>query len=318
MGVYVCRYLEDGKIHWGLVEGKSVFPYSEIFSTTADFLTRADKSKVDRTKAVAIGNVEFLSPVTTPCRVVCQGVNYRDHKAEAGGGADPGDNLFFRKEDSSVCSPNAPVIRPRNVQLLDYEIELGLVIGRPVRQGEDIHARNLMDFIAGVTIANDYSARDIMVGAPFGQWFRGKSFRTFCPIGPYIYLTKDANLLENLHLQLKVNAQVRQDAYTSDMIVKPLAALRDIASFMDLDPGDIVLTGTPGGVAMRAPNKMLQGVAKMFLQEQTQLEMFLRTQSGNPNYLKDGDVVTATIRSRDGHVDLGMQKNVVRREGAAL
>jgi 2-keto-4-pentenoate hydratase/2-oxohepta-3-ene-1,7-dioic acid hydratase in catechol pathway len=311
MGVYVCRYLTDSKTHWGVVEGKSILPFTEDFWTTADFLARADMSKTDRGKAVALTGVELLSPVTTPCRVVCLGVNYRDHKAEAGGGSEPGDNLVFRKEDSSICSPDSTVIRPRHVKLLDYEIELGLVIGRPIRQGEDIHAGNLMEYIAGITIANDYSARDIMVGAQFGQWFRGKSFRTFCPIGPYIYLTKEAGLLEKLHLQLKVNGQVRQDADTSAMIVKPLAALRDIAGFMDLDPGDIVLTGTPGGVAMRAPNKMLQGVAKIFLQEQTQLEMFLRTQSGNPNYLKDGDVVTATIHSHDRQIDLGTQANRV-------
>ena len=135
--------------------------------------------------SASIEDIQILSPITTPCRIYCQGANYRQHMIESG--MDPDAklfNMFFTKSDASIGSAHEAVARPPHVKLLDYEIELALVFRRPISSAVIITADMLADYVFAVAIANDLSARDVQL--PQTQFFKGKSYRGFCPIGPWL------------------------------------------------------------------------------------------------------------------------------------
>jgi catechol 2,3-dioxygenase-like lactoylglutathione lyase family enzyme len=150
------------------------------------------------------------------------------------------------------------------------------------------------------------------VQIPEEQWVKGKSFRTFCPTGPYLYLLDDTDrdLLESLELRLWVNGELRQSASTADLLYKPHETLTELSSVMDLSPGDLILTGTPGGVAIKAPPPLMRTLGGL-LPAERRMKAFLEGQAGNPAYLQPGDVVRVSIFSRDGRADLGTQVNRV-------
>ena len=137
------------------------------------------------------------------------------------------------------------VILPRHVRFLDYEIELGLVLKRDITSRLQITKPNLGDFIAGIVILNDYSARDIQI--PQMQFYKGKSFRTFGPVGPYLCLLEpgDLELLDNLDLELTVNGKMRQKDNTKNLVYGPAETLTELSSIQDLFTGDLIATGTP-------------------------------------------------------------------------
>ena len=197
------------------------------------------------------------------------------------------------------------------VKLLDYEIELGLVVGKNINATSTTNEENWFDYIAGLVITNDISARDIQLLQ--GQWYKGKSFRGFCPVGPYIvpFTKSDVNIFYNLRLQLYVNNELRQDAMTSELLFKPHETLSELSQIIDIKPGDLILTGTPGGVALKAPAVFVQKIGARLLSEQKRLSIFIKNQLSNAKYLKDGDLITASIRSSDGSIDLGTQKMIV-------
>jgi 2,4-didehydro-3-deoxy-L-rhamnonate hydrolase len=251
---------------------------------------------------------QYLNPVTAPCQILCQGKNYLDHLLETG--TKPKNksfNIFFTKAYSSLTAPSRSVKRPKGVRLLDYEIELALIIGKSINARTQITADNLHEYIVGMTIANDVSARDVQV--PQGQWYKGKSFREFCPIGPILYWAdpSERNFWNNLDLELRVNGELRQKSNTKMLMYEPLATLQEAASLMDFAPGDILLTGTPGGVAMKIPSGFWRDLGARFMSEKDRMARFLREQSESPRYLKDGDDVEGRIRSPEGKIDLGVQ-----------
>jgi 2-keto-4-pentenoate hydratase/2-oxohepta-3-ene-1,7-dioic acid hydratase in catechol pathway len=216
-------------------------------------------------------------------------------------------NLLFAKADSSLTSAQGSVIRPRGVQLLDYELELGLVLGRAITGPLQVQADRLEEVIAGLVMANDVSARDVQI--PEEQWFRGKSFRTFCPTGPYFYLFDrgDAQCLSQLRLRLWVNGQLRQDAYADQLIYEPAPTLTLLSETLDLAPGDLLLTGTPGGVALRPPTGLARRIGTL-LPQARRMRAFVAAQRKRPDYLHDGDIVTSMIATPDGAIDLGRQE----------
>jgi 2-keto-4-pentenoate hydratase/2-oxohepta-3-ene-1,7-dioic acid hydratase in catechol pathway len=256
--------------------------------------------------AVPARSLDLLSPVTAPARVVAQAVNYRSHAIESGLDPDKIPPVFFRKSSHSLTGPAGDIIRPPGVGFLDYEVELGLVIGADLPVGTTVTPDTLRHYVAGLVVTNDVSARQIQLTKT--QFYEAKSYPTFTPAGPWLALAGAADLarLASLRLTLSVNGQIRQDATAADMIVTPARALTALSGFQPLSPGDLLLTGTPGGTVLKAPPKAVEKLAGL-LPTAVKWQTFFRRQAGNPRYLHDGDLVTASIASTDGGLDLGTQ-----------
>jgi 2-keto-4-pentenoate hydratase/2-oxohepta-3-ene-1,7-dioic acid hydratase in catechol pathway len=259
---------------------------------------------------VPVDRLVLRSPVTTPCRVVAQAVNYRGHAQESGIGDSP-PAVFFRKSSASVSGPTDDVVRPRHVRLLDYELEVGLVMGRRLPVGTAVTDADLPSYVAGLVMCNDVTARDVQLEK--GQFYESKSYPTFTPTGPRLVLLdpEDFGRLAGLRLRLWVNDELRQDAMVADMITRPAAALTLLARFQPLDPGDLLLTGTPGGTALQAPPAAIEKMGDL-LPTPLKWRVFFSRQERNPAYLKAGDVVTASIATEDGTLDLGNQRITIR------
>jgi 2-keto-4-pentenoate hydratase/2-oxohepta-3-ene-1,7-dioic acid hydratase in catechol pathway len=256
--------------------------------------------------AVPARSLDLLSPVTAPARLVAQAVNYRSHAAESGFDPDKIPPVFFRKSSHSLTGPAGDIIRPPGVGFLDYEVELGLVIGADLPVGTTVTPETLHHYVAGLVVANDVSARQIQLTKT--QFYEAKSYPTFTPAGPWLALASAADLarIGSLRLTLSVNGEIRQDATAEEMIVTPARALTALSKFQPLSPGDLLLTGTPGGTALNAPPKAVEKLAGL-LPPAVKWQMFFRRQAGNPRYLRDGDLVAASIASTDGELDLGTQ-----------
>ncbi|NUP18328.1 MAG: fumarylacetoacetate hydrolase family protein [Streptomyces sp.] len=297
---------------WWVVLGDRAVPVGTKAATTAELI--ADRAAV-RAAALSgeagtpVADLVALSPVTTPCRVVAQMVNYRSHARESGftGDIPP---AFFRKASGSVSGPGEAVVRPPHVRFLDYEVELGLVMGAPLPVGTVVEERDLPSYVAGLVITNDISARDVQLTRT--QFYESKSYPTFTPTGPHLALLEPEDFahLPDLRLRLSVNGDPRQDRTLADMIVRPARALTLLARFQTLDPGDLLLTGTPGGTALKAPPKPVEKIGAL-LPPAVKWRAFFRTQARNPRYLHEGDLVTATIATPDGRIDLGEQRTPV-------
>ncbi|MFE1171888.1 fumarylacetoacetate hydrolase family protein [Streptomyces sp. NPDC058773] len=297
---------------WWVVRGDRAVPVPTKAVTTAEIL--ADRTAVGEAarspeEGVPVAELTPLSPVTNPCRVVAQMVNYRSHARDSGfTGAIP--PTFFRKASASLSGPEDAIVRPAHVKLLDYEVELGLVIGAPLPVGTVVGEEGLPAFVAGLVVANDVSARDVQLTKT--QFYESKSYPTFTPTGPYLALLDavDFTRLLDLRLKLSVNRVPRQDRTLADMIVHPAQALTLLARFQPLGPGDLLLTGTPGGTALKAPPKAVEKISAL-LPPAVKWKAFFRSQSRNPRYLREGDVVTATVATPDGRIDLGEQRTAV-------
>ena len=261
-------------------------------------------------EAVPPGSLDLLSPVTAPARVVAQMVNYRSHALDSGLNPDRVPPAFFRKTSHSLTGPRGDIVRPEGVGFLDYEVELGLVIGADLPVGTTVTDSSLARYVAALVVANDVSARQIQLTKT--QFYEAKSYPTFTPVGPWLTLVDAADLaaLDSLRLSLSVNGQARQDSPAADMIVRPARSLTLLSRFQPLAPGDLLLTGTPGGTALTAPAKAIGKLAAL-LPPATRWTLFFRRQARNPRYLQDGDVITATIAAPDGRLDLGAQHNTV-------
>jgi 2-keto-4-pentenoate hydratase/2-oxohepta-3-ene-1,7-dioic acid hydratase in catechol pathway len=276
-------------------------------TTTAELL--ANRPAIDAaaksSDTVPVESLELQSPITTPARVVAQATNYASHVKDVG--RDPAKTplTFFRKASGSVTGPFGDVVKPEHVKLLDYEVEIGLVIGRELPVATEVTEANMADFVVGLVLTNDISARDVQL--PKMQFFESKSYPTFTPVGPALVLV-DAEELKRfgeLRLQLSVNGEVRQNMVVEgDILFQPVEALQALTKFQKLDAGDIVLTGTPVGTALTT-----HGVAP---KGDIDLGAFLAAQAEkNPKYLHDGDVIEATVATDDGAINLGVQRNVV-------
>lgn len=280
-------------------------------TTTAELL--ADRAALQTTgETVAVDSLDLISPVTTPCRVVAQMTNFESHVRDAGMDPKTVPLTFFRKSSASVSGPFDDIVKPEHVRFLDYEVEIGLVIGRDIPVGTVLTDNDLADAIAGLVITNDVSARDIQL--PQTQFYEAKSYPTFTPVGPELVLV-DADELKrfgDLRLRLSVNGSERQNAVVEgDMLYRPLQALQSLTRFQDLSAGDLVLTGTPVGTALSAPAKIIEIIGNL-LPPAVKWKAFFKRQAGNQKYLHDGDIVEATVATDDGAIDLGRQRMRVR------
>lgn len=194
-------------------------------------------------------SVSLLSPVI-PTKILCVGKNYEDHVDEMGGEI-PEEPVIFMKPATAVIGQNAAVIHPRISKEVHHEAELAVVISRPAR---NINAEDASRYIFGYTAANDVTARDLQMKD--AQWTRAKGFDTFCPLGPAIETELDP--LERLAVICRVNGEVRQAGFTSDMIFGVAEILEYITAFTTLLPGDLVLTGTPAGASKVEPGDVME------------------------------------------------------------
>jgi 2,4-didehydro-3-deoxy-L-rhamnonate hydrolase len=193
-------------------------------------------------------------PVAAVGKFICIGLNYRDHAAEANMKI-PAEPIIFMKATSAITGPNDGVVIPLASQKADWEVELGIIIGREARY---VALERALDHVAGVCVCNDLSERHFQLERG-GQWDKGKGCDTFGPFGPYLVTLDDAGDLGSLHLWLNVNGQRMQDGNTRDMIFNVPFLVHYVSQFMSLQPGDIISTGTPAGVGSgRKPPVFLQ------------------------------------------------------------
>lgn len=189
------------------------------------------------------------APLARPGKVVCIGLNYRDHAEETGADT-PAEPIIFMKASNTVVGPDDDVLIPRGSEKTDYEVELAVVMGGRARYLDSpADARPL---IAGYAISNDVSEREFQLERG-GQWDKGKSCETFNPLGPYLVTADEIDDPQNLGLRLWVNGELRQDGDSKDMIFPVDHLIWYLSQFMVLDPGDVINTGTPAGVALGSP-----------------------------------------------------------------
>ena len=237
-----CRFQLNSQAQYGLIE--SVGGKDQITRTLsiAPHLGDGDLEDLPSKKIapIELSAAALLAPVE-PSKIVCIGRNYRAHAAELGNEV-PVEPLIFLKPPSSLLAPKQIVLRPKISGRVDYEGELGVVIGRKCRHlksGEDVRP-----YILGYTCVNDVTARDLQ--KKDGQWSRGKGFDTFCPVGPVV--TTELDPWAGVGVETKVNGVVKQHGNTTDLIFTLDVVIRHIAQAMTLYPGDLIATGTPDGV----------------------------------------------------------------------
>lgn len=218
----------------------------DLDPTTTNFNTLDKLKKIDASKLPDLdSNQRFGSCVKNPGKFIAIGLNYSDH-AEESGMAIPKEPIIFHKATSSIVGPNDNIIMPKDSIKLDWEVEIGFVIGKETK---NITEQEASDYILGYCIVNDVSEREWQIERG-GNWTKGKSGDTFGPIGPYLVTKDEIKDINNLSLQLDVNGKKMQRGNTNKMIFNFNFILSYLSNFMSLQPGDIVTTGTPPGVGM--------------------------------------------------------------------
>jgi 2-keto-4-pentenoate hydratase/2-oxohepta-3-ene-1,7-dioic acid hydratase in catechol pathway len=192
-----------------------------------------------------------LLPPCAPTKIVCVGRNYAEHAKELGN-EPPAEPLIFLKPPSSLIASGDAIVYPALSQRVDYEGELGVVIGKRAR---NISREDAMHHVLGYTCVNDVTARDLQ--KKDGQWTRGKGFDTFCAVGPCL-VPKDELRVEDLRIRTLVDGELKQDAYAREMIFPVDVILSYVTAFMTLEPGDLVATGTPPGVGPLQPGSKVR------------------------------------------------------------
>ncbi len=211
--------------------------------TAENLLKKADKGNFEDV-AAPLSGVTLLAPLASPPKIICLGLNYRDHAAETGK-AIPKEPIIFMKPRTAIIGPNEKIVKPSFVKELDYEGELAIVIGK---KAKNVPVSEAKSCVFGYTVFNDVSAREIQFGDK--QWTRGKSFDTFAPIGPCITTNAQLPDTSNLRIRTWVNGELRQDGTTRNMVFNVGEIVHHLSCVMTLEPCDIIATGTPAGVAM--------------------------------------------------------------------
>ena len=311
MSLNIVHFEYQSRAQWGVIRGTQITPIPGEFLTTGDFIRGTTLVELAALEGSTLERsaVKLLSPVTHNQQFVCQGANYRQHMIESG--MDPDEktyNMIFTKASSCITAADSDVIKPGIVQFLDYEIELGLVLRKTIKGAVTVTDKNLHEYVAGAVIVNDYSARDVQI--PQMQFYKGKSFRTFGPVGPWLTLLDASSIaaLKNLQLKLTVNGEVRQQDSSANLVFGPAETLSELSTVQDFDAGDLLATGTPAGCALSVPSPAKQKIGAL-LPEKTKWDLFFKVQSQRRQYLRNGDLVEASIRAADGKIDLGVQRN---------
>jgi len=235
-----CRLMTDQGPQWGgLEERDGELWVTHIITSPPEDRVLLHKGSFD---AVPVAQVKLLAPVV-PSKIVCVGRNYSDHARELGNEA-PKEPLLFFKPPSAILDPGEPILRPAVSQRVDFEGELGVIVGR---QARDIaNDEDVAPYIRGYVCVNDVTARDLQ--KTDGQWTRAKGFDTFCPVGPWVLDAGSLDPSSGVQLTTRVNGEVKQGGSTAEMIFSVPTLLRYISGIFTLEPGDLIATGTPAGV----------------------------------------------------------------------
>ncbi len=247
----LASYAWKNETHYGIVEGTRVH---RLGARIADYLGKpAPVSNLADLPSAALGEVRLLPPVPEPEKIICIGLNYRDHAKESGMEI-PKYPVFFAKYRTALAGPHDTVMLPRVSTQVDYEAELAVVIGRA---GRYIAEAAAMDYVAGYMALNDVSARDFQFRS--SQWIQGKTFDTFAPCGPYLVTRDEVADPHALGIRLRLNGQVMQDSNTREFIFTIPALIAYLSQIFTFAPGDIISTGTPPGVGFaRKPPVLLK------------------------------------------------------------
>jgi 2-keto-4-pentenoate hydratase/2-oxohepta-3-ene-1,7-dioic acid hydratase in catechol pathway len=251
-----CRFSLDNQSHYGQVEDRNGELWiADVTSAPEEDL--AFRLEHGRATSLALGfeplpldAAELLAPVT-PSKIVCVGRNYREHASELGNEV-PAEPLIFFKPPSSILRPGGAIQLPAIAERVDYEGELALVIARRTRYFKPDH--EWRDVVRGFTLANDVTARDLQ--KKDAQWTRAKGFDTFCPVGPMV--SDELDLDAGVTIETRLNGELRQCGSTRDFIFSIPVLLSYITAAITLEPGDLVLTGTPSGVGPLAPGDRVE------------------------------------------------------------
>jgi 2-keto-4-pentenoate hydratase/2-oxohepta-3-ene-1,7-dioic acid hydratase in catechol pathway len=244
----------------GLFQKDAVYPLAPLGYTDAESFIAAGeqgfasaRGLIGKQGAVPLSSVQLLSPLLHPPRIFCVGLNYLDHAAESKMVVQAVPTIFM-KLPSAITGPDSDIVLPPNSTQPDYEAELAVVIGRRAR---NVTRDNWRECVFGYTILNDVSARDIQLAT--SQWTLGKSFPTFCPIGPCVVTADELTDPHSLDVRLTIDGETMQHANTRDLIFDIPAVLGYISAIVPLEPGDIVSTGTPHGVGLgRTPPRWMR------------------------------------------------------------
>jgi 2-keto-4-pentenoate hydratase/2-oxohepta-3-ene-1,7-dioic acid hydratase in catechol pathway len=236
---------------------------SDFNSTTVNQNTIEKIKKINLEKLPkVIENIRIGPCVVNPEKFIGIGLNYSDH-AEETGMKPPSEPIIFIKANSCISGPNDNVIIPKNSKKTDWEIELGIVIGK---KAQYISEDKSLEYIFGYCIVNDISEREFQIERSGGQWDKGKGCDTFGPIGPYLVTKNEIKNIQDLNLELKLNGKITQKGNTNKMIFGVKHIVSYLSHFMTLNPGDIITTGTPPGVGMaRNPQIFLKPGDEMIL-----------------------------------------------------
>jgi 2-keto-4-pentenoate hydratase/2-oxohepta-3-ene-1,7-dioic acid hydratase in catechol pathway len=320
MSLNIVRYQIHATTSWGVIRKDKITPLAIPCTTTADLISIGlDQLLVEAVKDVQVidaSQVTLLSPITENAKVLCQGANYRQHIIDSGLDPDAQSfNMFFTKSSAAITAPSGVIVKPSHVQLLDYEIEMTLVLGKRTHSTVQVNSSNLHEYIAGICIGNDVSARDIQI--PQMQFHKGKSYRTFCPLGPVLCLLSrtEMHYLNEMTLTLTVNDEVRQNDMTSNLVFKPAETLTEFSQIANFEPGDVLMTGTPSGCALGLPPPAMIRLTGL-LPDTKKWQLFKKSQQRRSQYLKSGDRLELNIVSSDGKIDLGRQVHTIVDEGA--
>jgi 2,4-diketo-3-deoxy-L-fuconate hydrolase len=316
MAINVVRFQGSDGPAWGVVLGEEVCALDVDARSTSALMTDAGIAAA-RDAAVAgattqrLADLTLLCPITVDRQLIAQGLNYSSHLREIGisSGRLPF-NTIFRKASSCLAPADTDVIRPAHVRLLDYEIEIGIVLRKPITGPVTVTPENLAEYVGALVLHNDVSARDVQL--PQTQFYKGKSYRTFGPTGPWLTLvdSDDLRQFDAIELCLEVNGQTRQRATAADISYKPAETLTELSEIQDLGPGDLVVTGTPGGTAVKSPGALKMFIGRL-MPEGKRWATFIAGALKDPDYLKDGDRMHLWARTPDGRLDLGEHHNLI-------
>ena len=239
---------QTGKI----VDLRAIFP--EIPDVGERFFTDGWLQRIEKIKDPGqMLDVRLGCPINRPSKIICLGLNYLDHREESNF-EKPQRPLLFSKTPNALTGPFDPILLPRSGDQIDWEAELAVVIGKA---GKRIAASKALDYVAGFSVMNDVSGRQAQFSD--GQWFRGKSFDTFAPMGPALVTVDEIENLQNLKVTARVNGKVMQDGNSADMLFDIPTIIAFISQDITLMPGDIISTGTPSGVGIfRDPPVLLK------------------------------------------------------------
>lgn len=251
-------YIKEEKTCIGAVRGDEIIDISDLFNNPKDLLplVQAGQAGIQKSEQALLGgdrkriklkDVKLCAPIKTPAKIVAIGLNYIDHCHESGL-AVPEKPVVFTKHTNTITGPNDDVCwRTEITTEVDYEVELGVIIGKKTSR---VSQEDALEHVFGYSVVNDVSARDLQLGGGAGQWDLGKSLDTFCPWGPVIVTRDEIPDPQNIDLRLRLNGEIRQESNTRNMIFSVANLVSYLSQYMTLIPGDLIATGTPPGVGM--------------------------------------------------------------------